>query len=94
LVIYSFGALEAWAREHHCPRAEDQTPHEFAAVLARATGDVGREAHQLADLYCAAAYSQQPLTPASVGGLERLWRSFSTPVAPPAHAGGSPARST
>jgi len=76
LVVYSFRALEAWGREHDCPRMEDQTPHEFANRLGFAFTEVGREATILADLYCAAAYSPQPLTTTSVSQLERLWSSF------------------
>jgi hypothetical protein len=74
LVIYTFRALEAWGREHDCPRMDDQTPHEFAGRLALAAEDVGREATRLADLYCAVAYSNLPLVPAHVGRLENLWK--------------------
>ncbi|MCH5375686.1 MAG: DUF4129 domain-containing protein, partial [Planctomycetes bacterium] len=78
LVVYSFQALEAWGREHDCPRMDDQTPHEFAGRLRRTSADVGRQAKVLADLYCAAAYSKQPLSTANIGQLAMLWKSLVT----------------
>jgi hypothetical protein len=76
LVVYTFRALEAWGREHDCPRMEDQTPHEFAGRLGGTTDEIGREATRLADLYCAAAYSNRALAPASVQRLENLWKTL------------------
>ncbi len=76
LVLYTFQALEAWAREHQLPRMDDQTPHEFAGQLGRMAGDIGREANRLADLYCAAAYSNVPLASSKVSRLEKLWTAM------------------
>ena len=76
LVVYTFEALEAWAREHGCQRGEDQTPHEFAWRLASCAEHVGREAQTLADLYSTAAYAKQPLAPGSAQRLKRLWRAL------------------
>ena len=47
LVRHSFAAVEAWAREHDCPRHADQTPHEFAQSLA-AAGAANRRARAIA----------------------------------------------
>ncbi len=41
LVRYLFEALEAWAAEKGCPRASDQTPHEFARSVARRSARCG-----------------------------------------------------
>lgn len=76
LVLYTFQALEAWARDHQRPRMDDQTPHEFAGQLARMAEDLGCQANRLADLYCAAAYSNLPLAWSKVGRLEDLWRTM------------------
>ncbi len=76
LVVYTFRALEAWAREHDCPRMEDQTPHEFAVCLGVKGDDVGIEATRLADLYCAAAFSNRPVATANVQRLESLWKTL------------------
>jgi hypothetical protein len=93
LVLYTFQALEAWARDHQLPRMDDQTPHEFAGQLARVADDIGREANRLADLYGAAAYSNLPLAWSTVGCLEDLWKTMkgvsqgTAPQEPGAQAG-------
>lgn len=74
LVAYSFQALEAWGREHGCQRGQEQTPHEFAGCLAACDATVGREAGNLADLYCCAAYSSGGLPRDRVGRLQELWQ--------------------
>ena len=53
LVQYSFEALEAWAREHGCPRQPDQTAYEFAQHLAAHRQNLEQGARQLAALYSA-----------------------------------------
>lgn len=74
LVRYSFEALEAWAREHDCPRNPDQTPHEFAREVGGHTEQLSRPAQRLADLYCRVAYAPGSLSPESTDPLKRLWR--------------------
>jgi hypothetical protein len=55
---------------------EDQTPHEFAVCLGVKGDDVGIEATRLADLYCAAAFSNRPVATANVQRLESLWKTL------------------
>jgi hypothetical protein len=74
LVAYSFQALEAWGREHGCQRGQEQTPHEFAGRLTACETALGREAGNLADLYCCAAYSTGGLPRDRVIRLQELWR--------------------
>ncbi len=74
LVAYSFQALEAWGREHGCQRGQEQTPHEFAGRLVACEAALGREAGNLADLYCCAAYSTAVLPRDRVRRLQELWR--------------------
>ncbi len=74
LVRYTFEALEAWGRDHGCPRAAEQTPHEFTRQLAANAPRLGDEAKRLADLYCQAAYADARLSPAHVKRLSRLWQ--------------------
>ncbi|MBL7042827.1 MAG: DUF4129 domain-containing protein, partial [Pirellulaceae bacterium] len=76
LVAYTFEAMEAWAREHGCARDAEQTPHEFAGRVATSVTSVGVEAQTLANLYCAAAYSEETLSRTSVQRLERLWQAL------------------
>lgn len=74
LVAYTFQALEAWGREHGCQRGHEQTPHEFAGRLSVCEAALGREAGNLADLYCCAAYSTGGLPRDRVSRLQELWR--------------------
>jgi hypothetical protein len=78
LVAYSFQALEAWGREHGCQRGHEQTPHEFAGRLIDCEASVGREAGNLADLYCCAAYSSGGLPRDRLGRLQELWQMMRT----------------
>jgi Domain of unknown function (DUF4129) len=81
LVAYSFEALEAWSRERGWARGAEQTPHEFAQQLGSREARVAADVRNLADLYCQAAYSPQPLSPESVAGLRRLWQTLRSTAA-------------
>jgi len=84
LVRYSFEALEAWGREHGCPRTPDQTPGEFAQAVGRIEPALARDARALAGLYGRAAYAAGTLGPHDVQPLARFWqrlRSNGTPLA-------------
>jgi hypothetical protein len=77
LVRYTFSALEAWAREHGCPRPADQTPQEFVARLRSRQDLPGEPLALLAAWYSELAYAPQqmhrarPLVP-----LKRLWEAL------------------
>lgn len=79
LVQYTFEALEAWARDHDCPRHPEQTPHEFARCLATNVPPAIEDAPRLAELYCQAAYAPGTLRPASVTSLSQLWQQMARP---------------
>lgn len=95
LVRYSFEALEAWAREHGCPRQPEQTPHEFARNVGTRMASLSRNARKLADLYCRAAYlpsaghpdalpnGRGTLPAASLGPLRQLWQQLRSAVVTP-----------
>lgn len=76
LVRYTFEALEAWARDHDCPREPEQTPHEFTRHLASNVASLADDAARLADLYCQAAYAPDTLSPSGVTCLSRLWQQM------------------
>ena len=73
LIQYSFAALEAWGREHDCPRGHEQTPHEFAAQIATRADGLDRDARDLATLYCQSAFSSDPLPATAVEYVRRFW---------------------
>ena len=96
LVRYSFEALEAWAREHGCPRQPEQTPHEFARIVGTRATSLARHTRSLADLYCRLAYSPGPIghqraalvdghtgPAASAGPLKQLWQQLRSETVTP-----------
>ncbi len=82
LVRYSFEALEAWGRQHGCPRGADQTPAEFAQAVGRAEPTLASHARTLAGLYCRAAYAADRLTARDVEPLRELWQRLRWTAAP------------
>ena len=73
LVNYTFEALQAWAHERDCPRAEQQTPLEFASRLAIVNEQVGSSAKNLAKLYNQVAYAPGSVSKDAVQHLKALW---------------------
>lgn len=73
LVRYSFEAFEAWSREHGCPRAADQTPHELVRDVARLNARIAADARNLAELYSKAAFSRGSLPDTASEQLRQLW---------------------
>ena len=76
LVQYSFDAMEAWARDHRCPRQDDQTPLEFARQVARQAPELAIPAQVLGDLYSRVAYGRERLPRESRTDLQELWRQL------------------
>jgi hypothetical protein len=76
LVRYSFEAFEAWAREHGCPRAPEQTPYEFARAISLRERSLGRSALQLAELFNVSAYAGQSADAGSVASLQQFWAAL------------------
>jgi hypothetical protein len=74
LAIYTFQALEAWAREQICERPPDQTPLEFAEELGRRIPALAKDVSQTADLYARVAYARKSPSRESLEVLERMWR--------------------
>jgi len=82
VVQYSFEALEAWARERGVARQQEETPLEFAGRLTAQVTDLGADAQELANLYARVAYARDPLSPASLTNVERLWKTLQRTARP------------
>jgi hypothetical protein len=78
LVRYTFEATEAWARDCGCPREPDQTPHEFARMLAARAPQLAGGVRRLAELYSQAAYAPGTLPARRVMILRELWHDLGT----------------
>jgi len=74
LVTYTFRALEAWAREQGRARPAEQTPLEFAQMLAGAAPAV--EAQDVCDYYCRLAYGNGQLPRRARETVQRLWEEM------------------
>ena len=75
LVRYSFEVLEAWGREHDCPRGPRtrrrwNTPSSLLGHHAH----IGPETQMLADLYCRVAYGREKIASHRRDHLRRLWQ--------------------
>lgn len=78
LVTYSFAALEAWGRDNHCPRAADQTPHEFARMIYQRDRSLESPVRAMADLYCQTAYARGKIDKRSTAVLKKMWDRLKT----------------
>lgn len=82
LLRYTFEALQAWGREHGCPREASETPHEYAQRLAATAPSLAREAAALSDFYGQAAYAGAQVPATIADPLRSLWHKMGTsPVA-------------
>jgi hypothetical protein len=76
LVTYTFRALEAWSQDRGRPRGDEQTPLEFAHMVASAEPDLGADAKDVCELYCRLAYGNGQLPRQSRDVLERFWQEL------------------
>src|SRR5262245_19071622 len=75
LVRYTFEALEAWGREHSCPRASGQTALEFALALSSTEPKIAASVQALAGWYSQLAYAPRA-APGSPDTLRELWSAL------------------
>jgi Domain of unknown function (DUF4129) len=80
LVVYTFEALQAWAREQGIERPGDQTPLEFVKTVAARHPDLAGEVALAGRLYARVAYASGSPSRAEVDRLEMLWRGLSRPA--------------
>ncbi len=77
LVRYTFQALEAWAREHACPRHEAATPFEFAKRLAAKFPSMSATTSHLVQTYDRLAYAGSAVkSTISREHIRQLWRQM------------------
>jgi hypothetical protein len=76
LVRYTFAAFEARGRDRDCPRGNDQTPLEYAAVVGQIEPGLATEFRSLADLYCQLAFAGGNVSPQAASELKHLWQRW------------------
>lgn len=77
LVRYTFEATEAWAADQGQPRADEQTPLEFALRLS-ACGLGNDDIRSLAEFYTQLAYSTLSLPTEARQVVARVWGHLTT----------------
>jgi len=78
LVRYSFAALEAWAREHGCPRAPEQTPREFVERIGAQSPRLKDSCLRMAELYCRVAYAGGQAPAGGMASLREFWQQLTS----------------
>lgn len=76
LVLYTYEALEAWARERKLERGPQETPLEFAEHLGGERPDLVPEVAEAVRHYSQLAYAQGPPGVEALASLERLWQKM------------------
>jgi hypothetical protein len=79
LIVYSFEALQAWARDAGHERRPEQTPYEFARLLSEVAPVLSNEALETTRAYGRLAYAGQLPPAETIQVLERLWQQMNEP---------------
>ncbi|QDV58070.1 DUF4129 domain-containing protein [Rosistilla oblonga] len=89
-VVVSFNALNAWAREHDCPRPDQLTPTEFTQLLGGRFPEQARNIMLTAEMYNVVVYGNRNVNPAHRKTLQSLWSFMQQPASRPAARPGPP----
>jgi hypothetical protein len=87
LTLYTYAALQAWAREQGTPPQPEQTPMEFANRVGEHHPHVAHEAAQLALVYSQTVYGRRDPDASCLPLLRRMWERLSQPQAQVASIG-------
>jgi len=79
IVLYSFEALEAWARESGHGREEHETPSEFTRLLGRKSKQMAPTLRRMGSLYSRAAYAPGKLPDSCLEDVRSFWQLLPTP---------------
>ena len=91
MVLYSFEALEAWARESGYGRQEHETPSEFTRSLGKHSKELAPSMRRIGKLYSRAAYAPGKLPDSCLDDVRSFWQLL---PAPRSHTLAAPATST
>ena len=79
IVLYSFEALEAWARESGHGRQEHETPSEFTRILGKRSKQMAPSLRRMGSLYSRAAYAPGKLPDSCLDDVRSFWQLLSAP---------------
>jgi hypothetical protein len=74
IIIYTYGAVQAWAREQGLELHPEQTAREFCQDMAARSPELAAAYRQLSFLYAHAAYGLRLPAPCDLEPLKELWR--------------------
>ncbi|HEV7924619.1 MAG TPA: DUF4129 domain-containing protein [Verrucomicrobiae bacterium] len=76
IIIYTYDAMQAWAREHGVEPHPEQTAREFCREMATRSPELADSYRQLSFLYAHAAYGLHLPAHCDLDPLKELWRQF------------------
>ena len=76
IIIYSYEAVQVWAKEQGNPARPDETAREFCARLGENRPELDALLNQLARLYAHAAYGTKLPANCDLEPIRELWRSL------------------
>ncbi|TWT79975.1 hypothetical protein CA13_13870 [Planctomycetes bacterium CA13] len=76
VIVITFQALEAWAREQGTVRRRDETPSEFLKRIATAVPSMSTAAMQVVDAYNRVVYGGGKAHPSDVRAAESVWNQM------------------
>jgi len=74
VVVVTFQALEAWAREQGVRRGQEETPSEFARRLVKQFPVLKQSALNVVDAYNRIVYGQDQAAPTDVHAADQVWK--------------------
>lgn len=74
VVVITFQAFEAWAREQGASRGKDETPSEFVQRVSKTIANVGAPVSQVVDAYNRIVYGRGGATQRDVDAATQVWR--------------------
>jgi hypothetical protein len=74
VVVITFQALEAWAREHGASRRKEETPNEFLRRAAKLSPQFSGPVSQIVDAYNRVVYGKGRPTPIDLQAAAQVWQ--------------------
>jgi hypothetical protein len=80
IIIYSYEAVQVWAKEQGIPARPEETAREFCSRLSEHYPELDASFSQLAHLYAHAAYGKKLPPNSDLEPIKELWRRMSVAV--------------
>lgn len=76
VVVITFQAFDAWAREHGIPRGQDETPAEFLRRFRKTMPQMSAPVSTLVDAYNRIVYGRGAATKHDAAAAEQVWHAM------------------